>query len=241
MRDAEEGQVLRRFQSDPTIAACVAAPELQLQACLQVAAWQLVRLGPGAAFTLTLPGAAVAAAEGTPSSSSGAAELSGSIEELGELILALNALVGTVPAASSSSSSQSEWAPPAGRIRVRRCAAGGGGALGWLLGRRQAADAAAGAAYELAWSPQQPPAASSGQAVQAAQQGVVRLSQRQLNALLDCLDAFSLQHPGVARLPPLEPLAAPAPGWSQRLGSWLAGGGGSSSGTAAAASEGTAA
>lgn len=241
--------------NDGALRGCAAAPDQHLQHALSVAAWQLLRAGPQATFTLALhapakqqglpaeqQGQQGAAAGGSQDSSGGGSsgfQVSGTMDELRMLILSLSWLVEH--AAGEGGSGARPWIPTNGRIRVRRHSGSGGGhwPLGWALGSQRGAVAGQGDAagrdaawYELGeW-----PADAAGQAAAGtAPRAVALLSQRQLDSLLDCLDAFTMQHPGLVSLPPLEPLEGPAPTWRQRLADRLtrsarAGGGGSTSG-----------
>lgn len=200
---------------DASLAAAAAAPEPQLQRHLEVAAWGLLRLGPDAAFACTLPaqeGAAAAAAgdgaaaDGAAAGAAGGFELGGSSSDLRMLVYALSWLEGD----SLGTTTSGLWVPHNGCIRVQRRPA-----AGWLgLGRPGQQRGGGDASYEVAVG-----AASEGLGEAAAASTL--LSQRQLNALLDCLDAFCAQHPGFARLPLPDPLQAPPPGLQQRLASWV--------------------
>ena len=233
--------------TDATLEAALRAPEPSQQRHLETAAWQLLQLGQDLTFTITLPGAAVAAGRGGGSDSSSGApvaagssasggssgaasgssdfEFGGSCEELRRLTTAVAYLEGSVEGLETFG-----WTPHNGRIRLRRLAADSG--AGW-----GGQPAAGGASFELAVEPPAPDGAAAawGEAAvpdaaqlgqtaarAAAQPGhpaLARLSQRQLNALMDCLDAFCRQHPQFMVLTGWDgPLLAPRPGWQQGLG-----------------------
>ncbi|KAL4855292.1 hypothetical protein ACK3TF_004046 [Chlorella vulgaris] len=135
------------------------------------------------------------------------------------------------------------WCPYDGRIALQRCVDKQQGGLRGLLRRPAAARAADGegeAKYRLRVLPPEQPgigaaAAAAGAAGGAAaeqqqleqpglqQERTTVLSQAQLEALMDCMDAFCHQHPGFVRLELPEPLPAPKPRLLQGLDSWLRG------------------
>ena len=240
------------------LAQALAADEALRQAHLQAAAWRLLRLGPDAAFECELPAVAAAAGSRGPSAAPGSSgggsgggsgdggssgsggssepfRFGGSLDELRYLTYAVHWLEGTELGRQPASAGA--WVPYNGRIRLQRGGAPArGGPLGRLLGR--SSTPAAADAYQLAvW----PAAAAGADPLQAGSEpqgepAVAALGQRQLAALMDCIDAFAGQHPGWVCLQLPEPLQAPPPGLRQRLGALLSGGGdGGSSGDAAAA------
>ncbi|KAL4444024.1 hypothetical protein ABPG75_011761 [Micractinium tetrahymenae] len=246
------------FRLDPALLALDSTPEPLLQHALEVAAFGSVRLPlPSLAFACTIhdggqqagsstAGGAAAGAAGasTPgqaggsggsgSSSSGAFQFGGDALDLYTVLSCVD-FVASGGIDGMSPPHDSVWVPKESRIRFqRRSGSAGGWRLPW--GQPPPAAAAAGeASYRLQV---QPAGAAAG--VQQAQQpqqpqqdeqpAEVELSQRQLDALMDCLDAFVLQHPGYAGAPPLPPLASP-PTLAQRAAEWVhdqLGGGGSS-------------
>ena len=215
----------------PGLGLAAAAPEQQLQHSLEVAAFELVRLPGACDFACTFPapacdGPAVAGssagdgtgAAGGSGSGSGAFSFQGSAYDLACMALALGWMVGG-GADGATPPTPGQWYPTDGRVRFQRCAGGGGGGWGWPGGQQSTA----GGEFALwVWPQQQGPAAAAASA--AGEEGdaepepaVVELSQEQLDALLDCLDAFMALHPGHVALPPLPPLQAPPPGLLQRL------------------------
>jgi hypothetical protein len=137
------------------------------------------------------------------------------------LVYALSWMEGGGFDSVSSRDISSAWFPNNARIRLQRCSSGsGGGGWGWPLGRQRQH---AACSYMLGvW----PAAETPLQQQQEEEEGpcMAQLTQRQLYALMDCLDAFIHQHPGFVRLPLPPPLQAPPPGWRQRLASWGRGG-----------------
>ncbi len=203
--------MVAQILQDLDLIAALCAPEPRQERYLETTAFQRVRLGRQLSFSCTLPGAAPPV-DGSDSSgsSSGSSnfEFSGSAVELDELVLAVAYLEGSVMGLETT-----RWVPMNARIQLRRLPAGSTGGRGQ---RQQPADEAR---FELVVWPAGGSAGAPGAA--AAQQGqpaVARLSQGQLNALLDCLDAFCKQHPAFShKLHDWDgPLVAPEPRLSLR-------------------------
>ena len=211
--------VLAQMVRDGVLARALYAPEPFQQRFLETAAFQLVRLGGQLTFSCTLPGAGEGSSSGSGSDSGSGSgsgtdfEFGGSVQDLQILVMTLAFLEGSTVGLDTFA-----WAPKDGRIQLRRLPPSSSDSWGQ---RQQPAEAAS---FELAvW-----PAAESGSGgagaarAAAAQQGqpaVARLSQGQLNALLDCLDAFCKQHPALVQgVQDWDgPLWAPEPSWMQRM------------------------
>lgn len=211
---------LAELLADDALQAALRAPEPLQKRFLEVEAFQLVRLSSQQlSFTCTLPGAA-APADGS-SGGGGEFEFSGSAEELAMLVSNLVYLEGSVAGRQMFA-----WSPRDGRIRLRRLPPAGSSGRGRR--QQQAADVAH---FELAVWPTDAADSAAAAGAAGAQQGqpaLARLSQGQLNALLDCLDAFCKQHPAFMHLRDFDgPLQAPEPGLLQRLAARLQGPGGS--------------
>lgn len=223
---------LAELLGDDALQAALRAPEPLQKRFLEVAAFQLVRLSSQQlSFSCTLPGAA-APADGS-SGGGGDFEFSGSAEELAMLVSNLVYLEGSVAGRQMFA-----WSPRDGRIRLRRLPPARSSGRGRR--QQQAADVAR---FELAvWPTDAADSAAAGAAgAQQGQPALARLSQGQLNALLDCMDAFCKQHPAFMHLRDFDgPLQAPEPGLLQRLAARLQGpgGGGAADGTAGGQSSG---
>ena len=217
----------------PGLMAAAATPERQLQKALEATAWHHIRLDPSCSFACTLhpgpeeAGSAEAAAGAAPSgapqggaSDAAGFEFGGCSNELRALIYALAWLLDVQQEGDGEFSG--EWVPKDGRIRLRwrGGGAGGGWSRPWSAPQQRGGLAAS---YGLrVWPPApdgstQLPAEAADDPRLEQEARTTELSQRQLDALLDCLDAFSHQHPGFVQLLLPEPLSAPPPRWRQRL------------------------
>lgn len=236
------------FSLGPALLALDSTPEPQLQHALEVAAFGGVRLplgslafactthqasqqassvtvGAAAADSAGPAGGAAAGGDGgggSGSSGSEAFHFGGDALELFAVLGAVSWIVGGGEDGLSPPSSD-VWVPANGRIRFRRH----GGAARWGLpwGRQQPGGGAAAGEASYCLQVQPKGSASAGAGGPPAQRAAERsaeaeLSQRQLDALMDCLDAFMLQHPGEVGAPPLAPLAAP-PTAAQRSAEWV--------------------
>ncbi len=168
--------------------------------------------GPGAGAAAASDAGAAGGAAGGDAGAGGGFRFAGSA-------LDLFAMLSTVSWMASggedglSPPGDSVWVPADGRIRFQRRAADGGRWRPPRGRRRQPGEAAAGeTGCRLQVWPQPGPAGAERQPGPAGadqQPAEVVLSQRQLDGLMDCLDAFMLQHPAHAGAPPLSPLAVP--------------------------------
>jgi hypothetical protein len=195
--------------------------------------------GAGAGSVQTLPAVPAAGASSGVAGGAGEAHpfhFASSCFDMRLLVLALTWMLANkeVTGNGASSTATGVWCPHDGRIALQRCVDKQRGGLYGLL-RRPAAERTAGgegeAKFRLRVLPPEQQATSGAAAEQQQleqpglqQERTTVLSQGQLEALMDCMDAFCHQHPGFVRLEPPKPLEAPQPRLLQGLDSWLRGG-----------------
>lgn len=239
----EDPQALRAYgllAGNLALGQLAATPELQLQQGLEAAAWAFLRLDPSSSFTCTLHGlqadgnvqraengmgkAADGSSGGSSSGGSNEFEFGGSSTDLQVLMYSLAWMQDFE---EQHGVSPNAWYPSDGRIQLQCCPQQAGSEHGsWIRSWKQSAAPAHAGQVRLRVNA----AGAEQQGVAEAQQRSAVLNQQQLNALMDCLDAFAAQHPGFAVLQLPSPLQAPQPGLLSALFGPGQGGGGSISG-----------